>query len=350
MTLSSQAVPYPQRCVQTPSGTAVVWPFLNLERGDGPYELFLDTNALSKVQWAGQLPAALRDHAVLNPWPALLEQWLSNPEFRADPIGRIETMVAALVKLNFRFRADFAREQVALLKRNEAALKTQFSLTFPYVAIIKSLLSTKMSAETALERLEAVGGADVPRFTSCLMLAALAVVLKGRQSLKLDGDTRTAYAYMESFLAFQSGKKGEGDCITVPYLRNRAGDLNLWLTLPMLHQHGYRFVGTPAVVTGDKAMHGLILRVLPPVLAGSGQVCFSIQPEGLGDAEQAKILGVVQSVVVRKDLTPLKREQRMLALFELAASFCAKPEERAALQEAWRDWCEPGLGQEIHLA
>lgn len=50
------AVPYGERCVLTPSGCAVVWPFLNAKKGDGPYELFLDTNALSKVDWARQLP------------------------------------------------------------------------------------------------------------------------------------------------------------------------------------------------------------------------------------------------------------------------------------------------------
>lgn len=40
----------------------------------------------------------------------------------------------------------------------------------------------------------------------------------------------------------------------MPYLRNREGDLNLWLLLPILRQHRYKFVGTPAVVTGDKAL------------------------------------------------------------------------------------------------
>ncbi|AZE90153.1 hypothetical protein [Pseudomonas orientalis] len=343
------AVPYDERCVLTPSGCAVVWPFLNAKKGDGPYELFLDTNALSKVDWARQLPQYVRDQSILNPLPALMEQWFSNPEFRADPITRIDAMTQTLCDLGFNFRANFAEQQVEILRRNEAALKTQFSLIFPYVVIMKSLLSRKMPVDTALAELDRIGQADIPRFTSSLMLTALGVVLKSKQALKLDGDTKPAYSYLDSFLAFQSGQKVEGSHITVPYLRNRAGDLNLWLILPTLRQQGYSFIGTPAVVTGDKALHRLILRVLPPLLHVSQKTCFSIFPEGLDEAQCTKILQTVQTVGIRDEMTTEQRRQRMAALFELAKDFCANAVERAAVDESWQEWCLPGLGLDIRL-
>ncbi|KPB54727.1 Uncharacterized protein ALO57_01049 [Pseudomonas coronafaciens pv. oryzae] len=343
------AVPYVERCVNTLSGTSVVWPFLNAEKDAGPYELFLDTNALINVDWASQLPVEIRLQSILNPLPALLEQWLSNPELRKKPIPQIEEMIQRLAKLGFIFRRNFVQDQVALLQKNEAALRTQFSLIFPYVAIMKSLLSKKTPVDVAIAQLDSLGQADIPRFTSCLMLTALGVVLKSRQALKLDGDTKPAYSYMESFLAFQPGKKDEIDRMTIPYLRNRAGDLNLWLTLPALREQRYSFVGTPAVVTGDKALHRLILRVLPPLLHESQRTCFTIYSEGLEESLGTKIEQVVKSVEIRSRGTEKEIAQRAFTLFELAKEFCAKPEERLVLDEAWQQWCLPGLGLAIEL-
>ena len=258
MKILNQTVPYDERCIRTAGGTAVVWPFLNAEKGPGPYELFLDTNALSNVQWFAQLPEDLRARCVLNPWPALQEQWLSNPKFRESTTNRIDSMIEGLVRLGASFRDRFAQEQERLLHRNDAALRTQFSLIVPYIAIMKSLLARKVPAEQGLQRLESLVQQDIPRVTSALMLAALGTLLKGGQSIKLDGDSKPAFSYLDSFLAFQPGQKDETDHINVSYLRNRAGDLNLWLGLPLLRQQGYRFVGTPAIVTGDRALHRLI--------------------------------------------------------------------------------------------
>ncbi|WP_416769592.1 hypothetical protein ACMGT0_20725 [Pseudomonas sp. RHF3.3-3] len=342
-------VPYKDRCLRTSSGTYVVWPFLNAEKGAGPYELFLDTNALTNVEWASQLPAEVRLQSILNPLPALQEQWFSNLELRKNPVQKIEEMIQELVGLGFVFRQNFARDQVALLEKNEAALRAQFSLLFPYIAIMKSLLSKKTPVDLAIEQLNRLGNADIPRFTSSLMLTALGVVLKSRQALKLNDDAKPAYSYFESFLAFQPGKKGETDHMTISYLRNRAGDLNLWLTLPVLREQRYEFVGVPAVVTGDKALHRLILRVLPPLCHESHKAAFTIYPEGLEDPLWKKILQVVNSVEVRGRGTKEEHAQRLSKLFELAKEFCANPEERLVLDEAWQQWCSPGLGLAIEL-
>ncbi|UIF86272.1 hypothetical protein [Cupriavidus sp. UYPR2.512] len=281
MQILNQPVPYAERCIRTSSGTAIVWPFLNAEKGAGPYELFLDTNALSNVQWFVQLPEEIRAKCVINPWPALQEQWLSNPQFRESTTDRIKAMIENLAKLGAPFRAQFAQQQEGLLRRNDEALRTQFSLIIPYIAIMKSLLTERLPAQQALLRLEAMAQHDIPRFTSAMMLTALGTLLKGSQSLKLADDLKPAFSYLDSFLAFQPGRKDETDHINVPYLRNRAGDLNLWLGLPLLRQQGYRFVGTPAVVTGDRALHRLIARVIPPILHGDPTMAFALSPEGL---------------------------------------------------------------------
>ncbi|WP_045761952.1 hypothetical protein [Xanthomonas albilineans] len=347
MESANQPIPYAVRCNRLPplGTTAIVWPFVNVPRGGGAYELFLDTNALVRTDWVEQIQPADRLRYTLNPWPALVEQWMSNQKHREmpDKSAWIAERLASLASRGFWFRDGFADQQVALLSRNEAALRTQFSLIFPYVAIMKSLVSQEVPAEEALTKFDLLTQADVPRFTGMAMLLALCVLLKGQQSLKLDGDPKPAYSYLESFLSFQPGKKDETDRISVPYLRNRAGDLNLWLSVPMLRQAGYDFIGTPALVTGDKVLHRVILRTLPPVLTPNRAMSFVVDGNGLDAAICHRIVVAVGSMVVRGVVTSLEREERLGRLFEMAGSVCARPEERTALDEAWRDWCLPGM-------
>jgi hypothetical protein len=310
----------------------------------------LDTNALTNVQWFAQLPEEIREKSVINPWPALLEQWLSNPRFRESTTDRIHAMTEGLARVGAPFRDEFAQQQERLLRKNDAALRTQFSLIVPYVAIMKSLLAQKLPAEQALQRLAAVTQEDIPRFTSAMMLTALGALLKVSQSLKLTGDSKPAFAYLDSFLAFQPGHKDETDHIDVPYLRNRAGDLNLWLTLPLLRQHGYRFVGTPAIVTGDRALHRLIVRVIPPVLQDNPTMCFSLFPEGLPEPWCRRIVAIASSVQVRANPTAAQQLARVSKLFDLAKAFCAKEPERHALEQVFSQWWRPGFGMQMDLS
>jgi len=349
MQILNQAVPYPERCVRTSSGTTVVWPFLNAEKGSGTYELFLDTNALGNVQWFAQLPTEVRMKCVINPWPALQEQWFSNPQFREATQDRINAMVEGLAKLGAPFRDRFAQQQEHILRKNDAALRTQFSLIVPYVAIMKSLLAQKLPAQEALQRLEFMAKQDIPRFTSATMLTALGILLKSAQSLKLTDDSKPAFSYLDSFLAFQPGKKDETDHINVPYLRNRAGDLNLWLSLPLLRQLRYRFLGTPAIVTGDRALHRLIVRVIPPVLQSSLTMGFSLSPEGLPMSLCQRITTIAAAVQVRTNPTGEEQLARMSTLYKLAKACCADGRERQALDEVFSEWWRPGFGKQISL-
>ena len=124
MPIVGETVPYAERNIVTSSGTALIWIFINVQKGSGPYELFLDTNALIHVEWFAQLPDEIRTRSVFNPWPAMQEQWLSNPEFRKAPADRITEMIEPLVKLGASFRNQFANEQERLLCKNDAALRT----------------------------------------------------------------------------------------------------------------------------------------------------------------------------------------------------------------------------------
>ncbi len=83
--MSITDIPYENRIATLPSGFTLIWPFRNCAKGQGPYELFLDNNALARSDWLNNLEPSLRDRVVLNPTLAWTEQWLSNPLFRATP-------------------------------------------------------------------------------------------------------------------------------------------------------------------------------------------------------------------------------------------------------------------------
>lgn len=323
---------------------------MNTEKGQGPYELFLDTNALKNVQWFEQLPREIRTKCVINPWPALLEQWLSNPQFQEATVDRINGMVEGLARLGAPFRNQFAQEQERLMRKNDAALRTQFSLIIPYIVIMKSLMSQRLTADEVLKRLEGILQQDIPRFASIMMLIALGALLKGDQSLKLTGDSKPAFSFLDSFLAFHPGKKDELDHMNIPYLRNRAGDLNLWLCLPQLQQLGYRFVGTPAVVTEDRILHRLIIRTISPALQTNSVMAFSLSSEGLPEALCQKIVSIASSGRIRSISTAKEQLNRMINLFSLAKECCTQDREQQAVDQIFREWWRPGFGKPIVLS
>lgn len=346
----NEVVPYSERCIRTDIGTAVVWPFFNAEKGTGPYELFLDNNALNDVKWFAQLPDEIRKKCVINPWPAIQEQWLSNPQFRESATDRINSMIAPLAEMGAKFRAQFAEEQEILLRKNEAALRTQFSLIVPYVVIMKTLLTQKLSSEQILQHLETLSQIDIPRFTSAFMLTALGSLLKENQNLKLTDDPKPAFSYISSFLAFQPGKKDETDHINVPYLRNRAGDLNLWLCLPQLRMHGYCFEGSPAIVTGDRALYRLIVRVIPPDLRANPGMGFTLLPEGLPMSLCKRIADLTVQIRIRANSTTADQFNRVANLFNLAKSYCTDAREQQALDLIYFEWWHPGSGKTIEMS
>ena len=343
----NEAVSYLQRCHRTESGTAVIWPFLNVARGQGGLELFLDNNALTRPQWLGELPEDQLRTCAVNPWMAIQEQWFSNPCFREDPKTRIEGWISSLAQYGVKFRPGYATDQVLLLKKNESALRRQFSSIVPFVAIMRSLLSQKMSVEESLARLTELGQSDIPRFSGAIALTALGVALKKQQSFKWQSDPKPAYSFLTSFLDFHPADKDETDYMNVPYLRNRAGDLNIWLMLPVLRQLGYSIGSHSALATGDKALHRVILRAIPPVMTPSGMTGFSVAPNELPQEAFDRVAGVVLTLQAREMPTPDEQLARMKNVFNLAKSWSNDQRERDALDEVFSEWWLPGHGKAI---
>ncbi|WCF27556.1 hypothetical protein [Xylella fastidiosa] len=354
MHIVNTTVPYAERCIFIEGGTAVILPFLNVAKGTDKdtscYELFLDTNALNNVQWYAQLPEYIRTRSVINPWFALQEQWLSNMEFRESPTNRIEAMIQKLAKSGMRFREQYAQQQARLLRNNDAVLRRHCSIVVCYVVIMKSLLTQQLPVEQLLQHLEHIVQQDIPRSPALITLTALGTLLKGHQSLKFTDDPKPAFSYLESFLAFQPGRKEETDHMNVPYLRNRAFDINLWLTLPVLRQHGYRFEGIPAIVTGDRVLHRLILRVIPPFWHEKPIMAFGLLEEGLPRCLWERVRAISGSVQVRGEPTHKEHLARMSTLFDLAKACCADERERDALDQMFSQWWRPGFDKQINFS
>ncbi|MFO6419221.1 hypothetical protein ACLBKS_03355 [Hylemonella sp. W303a] len=343
----NEAIPYFQRCHRTESGTAVIWPFLNVERQRGERELFLDNNALTRPQWLSELPQDLLRDSVVNPWMAIQEQWFSNPCFRKDPKNRIDGWIKNLAQYGVNFRAGYASDQVQWLTKNEKALRRQFSSVVPFVAIMRCLLSQKMPVDESLARLIEMGQSDIPRFTGAIALTALGVVLKKQQSFKWESDTKPAYSYLSSFLDFHPAEKDESDHMNVPYLRNRAGDLNMWYVLPVLRQLGYSIGNYSALATGDKALHRVIFRAIPPVMTPNGATGFSVAPNELPQEAFDQVAGVVLSLQARGVATLDEQLARMKTAFKLAKAWTTDQRECDALDEVFSEWWLPGHGLAI---
>lgn len=315
--------------------------------GLGELELFLDNNALTRPQWLSELPQDLLRDSVVNPWMAIQEQWFSNPCFRKDPETRIDGWIENLTQYGVNFRASYARDQVQWLAKNEKALRRQFSSVVPFVAIMRCLLSQKMPVDESLARLTEMGQSDIPRFTGVIALTALGVALKKQQSFKWESDPKPAYSYLSSFLDFHPAEKDESNYMNVPYLRNRAGDLNMWFVLPVLYQLGYSIGSCSALATGDKALHRVIFRAIPPVMTPNGATAFSVAPNELPQEAFDRVAGVALTLQVRARPTLDEQLARMNTVFSLAKEWTTDQRERDALDEVFSEWWLPGHGVEI---
>ena len=325
----------------------MIWPFLNVKRGRGELELFLDNNALTRAEWLSELPEDLLRDCVVNPWMAIQEQWFSNPCFRKDPETRIDGWIDNLARYGVKFRMGYSSDQVQLLMKNEKALRRQFSSVVPFVAIMRCLLSQKMPVDESLARLTEMGQSDIPRFTGAIALTALGVALKKQQSFKCESDPKPAYSYLSSFLDFHPADKDESDYMNVPYLRNRAGDLNMWLALPVLRQLGYSIGSHCALATGDKALHRVIFRAIPPVMTPDGVTSFSVAPNELSQEAFDRVVQVVLSLQARRMPTLDEQRARMKTVFNLAKAWTNDQRERDALDEVFSEWWLPGHGVAI---
>lgn len=270
-------VPYEERLKATEKGgAALIWPFIDQVPGAGAVELFLDSNALSNTSWLTEHQQALAGRLLaIDPWFALVEQWLSNPKFTEAPAQQIDGFLKPFENLGFNFGAGYAQAQARLLQSNDAQLKFQFAITFGYVAILKKLMDGPKDPGAQWDRLQALSHADVPRMSACWLLGFAVLFFKERQSLCLEGDRATGMSYLSTFFAYQPAKKNEPNYISQTYLRNRGSDLALWYSLPMLNATNMAWAGDPVVVTKDKALYRFIFRLLPAVRGTGGVIQIS---------------------------------------------------------------------------
>nr|WP_063574268.1 hypothetical protein [Luteibacter rhizovicinus] len=345
-------VPYAERMKVTETGgTALIWPFLDQVPGTGALELVLDNNALSNTTWLVEHQQALAGRPLtINPWLALVEQWLSNPKFKEAPAQRIDGFLKPLENLGVNFGDSYAQAQAELLQRNDAQLKFQFAITFGYVAILKKLMDGPKGTSSQWDRLRELSYADVPRMSACLLLGSAVLFFKERQSLCLEGDSATAMSYLSTFFAYQPARKNEPNYISQTYLRNRGGDLALWYSLPMLNTTNMARVGDPVVVTKDRALYRFIFRLLPAV-RGTGSViqispAFNELPEADAWAWRERIDQLNFQFAPPTEETKLRRLKN---LFTFAKECCSQEVERRELDAAWSGWIEPGIGKAFCL-
>ncbi|WP_321949657.1 hypothetical protein [Burkholderia cenocepacia] len=343
-------VPYKERMrLAAKGGTALIWPFIDEMPGKGALELVLDNNALSNTAWLAEHQERLAGRSLtINPWLALVEQWLSNPKFREEPVQRIDGFLKPLEKHGVQFGEGYARVQADLLQRNDAQLRYQFSITFGYVAILKKLMDGPKDTGAQWDHLKELSHADVPRMSACLLLASAVLFFKERQSLRLKDDNATAMSYLSTFFAYQPAQKNEPTYISQAYLRNRGGDLALWYALPMLNMAGVKWMGDPVVVTKDKALYRFIFRLLPAVRGSGGAIQFCPAFDELPEADAwAWHERIAQLNFEFRPPTEDAKLLRLQNLFTFAKACCNQEVEKSELDAAWSEWIEPGIGKDF---
>lgn len=336
-------IPYEDRLESLPSGFALIWPFRNCAKGHGPYELFLDNNALARSDWLNELKPSLRDRVILNPMLAWVEQWLSNPLFRANAEKRVTEFIAPFVKAGIRFPADYARTQAQILAANDPAWRSQWMITYLYVVLLYRIAKAKKGDNVPEKLLVELKEQDVPIFNGCIMLCCLASYLRANQAMCLLSDENAAYSYLNSFISLHGRSKGESE-FDENYLRNRAGDLSVWYALGGLFQNGFQPAGETVLVTQDKALTKLILRCFPGYLPPDGRMTFALDERSF-DAQHATALVSRITATVggpRKTVDRTAMLKRMDTL-----RFYVKRGADAQLQDAvdrvWENWLTPGF-------
>lgn len=335
-------VPYENRVKFLPGGYALIWPFRNVPKGDGPYELFLDNNALVHVEWLKNLESEVRDKIVVTTMLALAEQWLSNPQFRCDPEIRVGEFVAPFVDAGIRFPAGYAKAQANSLAKNDASWRTQWMLVYLYVVLLYRITKARKGDDLPDELLAHLKHQDVPMFNGCIMLCCLASYFRANQSVRLVGDDNTAYSYLDSFVSLHGKAKGENE-FDEKYVRNRAGDLSMWCSVGALHHNGFQPAGESVIVTQDKVLSRLIFRCLPGYLDHGGRMAFSFDQRAFDSRHAAAITERLGAVV--GTVRPVAgRDEQLKRMDTLRAYVIQKAETQlaTAVDRVWETWLKPG--------
>ena len=340
---------FSDRTLELDSGFSLIWPFVNTKKKEGPFELFLDNNALINSSWLQQLPNDMKGKIIISPAHAFSEQWLSNEQFRNNPIEVIEQLIAPFMNEGIKFQNDYALKKVDLLKRNEAELKSQWMIGYLFVVLLYRIVTAKKGDNIPRELLCTLKNENVPRFNACIILCTIADYLKSHKGLKLCNENVSAFSYLSSFVSVQKGSKNETK-VDEGYLRNRAGDLSMWMYLPMLYQHNYSFAGEPVVVTQDKALKKLIFRCIPCFQHSTKQMAFTLDHECF----ERKHLDLIWSKIqqnIEKPILSNERVEQLKKLENLKKYVLKKAgaELTSEVEKVWREWLVPGFFGEFKV-
>jgi len=342
-------IPFHERSTVLKSGITLIWPFRNQAKGSGPYELHLDNNALIRGSWINELPDTLKGNVVLSPFHAFCEQWVSNPTFRENTAQRVNEILTPFINAGLSFERNYAEKLSLTLAKDDKALRAQWMLTYLYIVLLYRLVFANKDDKIPKQLLSTLKDKDVPMFNGCIMLCTLADYLTENKNIKLKGDNASAFSYISSFVALHTSSKNESS-IDEDYLRNRAGDLSMWLSLPMLMHNNYQTAGEGVVVTQDKVLKKFIFRCLPAVLHSNGQMASSFDESCFESNHAQEIKRRIDLNKGQFNPTSDKKKQlkKMIRLRKHVLKE-ANPELVSAVRQTWKDWLAPGFCKKISV-
>lgn len=336
-------IPFSERSIDLPSGVSLIWPFRNQPIGTGPYELFLDNNAFIRARWLRELPDFMASKSIISPFHALLEQWVSNATFRNDPEQSVDELIKGFTDSGVIFPRGYSKQVVNLLQENCSATRAQWMLSYLYVVLLFRIVTAKKNDEGPSKLLSSLKHNNVPMFNGCIAICSLADYLRNHKGLKLLGDSKPAFSYVSSFIAFHGNSKDE-DSVDEGYLRNRAGDLSMWLSLPGLIQNGYEEAGEPVVVTQDNALKKLIFRCIPFVRTPNGLMATSFDKRSFESGHADAIEKLIRKNSGR--VAPPKNREEMLKRLDCLRKHVVKGAANdlvSTVDHVWEAWVKPGF-------
>ena len=299
--------------------------------------------ATTTSNWFDELEIPIKEKSILSPFHALSEQWLSNPSFKENSEKRIEEFIVPFINKGVLFENNYANKWAGLLNGNDQESRTQWMMSYLYVVLLYRIVSSKKGDAKPNELLSSLKEHDVPRFNGCIMLCTLAQYLKENKNIKIMGDKKPAFSYISSFVDLHERNKSESS-VDESYLRNRAGDLSMWLYLPLLIQQNYQQAGEPVVVTQDKALKKLIFRCIPSVRTQDGRMAFSFDENSFESEHSEEILQRIQANICTPN-PPENRDEQLNKLNRLK-NYVVEGAEADLVTEVnnvWDEWIVPGF-------
>ena len=353
-------IPYNKRCIKLPSGFHFIYPYINKERENPLIELILDNNALIRCSgWISNIKCMDKNIQKkflhrgkgyvgfnVNFGLALVEQYLSNEEFQQNATCRIDEYIKKFEdELGIPFADDLSADLFKLLQHNENQNKTEFIRSFLYVILLYRMSSAKRNDEKPFQLLQQLKDKNVPCFSSIIMLCCLAEYLNKNQNIKMIGDEKPAYSYLQNFIIPKSGKKGEHG-LEEKYFRNRAGDLSFWLSFPALMQNGYELIGEPMIVTADKPLKEFIFRCFPFVWQEDRKMAICFDEKCFEQQHVEKIKNMIKDILW--EFIPLNNgEEKFIRMENLKNHVLDGADEnlKVVVEKIWNDWFLPGFGK-----